>query len=109
MKLYTANKLVRDNIPKIIESKGNTCDCVILEKENYIKALKLKLIEEANEVKEAETKESTMEEIADVLEVLYAYMKEENIKMEEIEKIRLAKKEKNGGFENKLYMTTYTK
>lgn len=109
MNSYVANKLVRDNIPKIIESKGNTCECIVLDKEAYLKALKSKLLEEVNEVKNSSTKEETIEEMADLLEVLYTYMKEENIEMSEIEKVRLSKKEKNGGFESRLYMTTYTK
>lgn len=43
------NKLVRDNIPDIIENSGKKCVTRILMEEDYIEALEVKLQEEVNE------------------------------------------------------------
>ncbi len=43
----TYNKLVRDRIPEIIESQGGSCQCRVLAKDEYMQALKAKLVEEA--------------------------------------------------------------
>lgn len=50
------NKLVRDNIPSIIEGKGETPVTRILNEEEYKKELEKKLYEEYNEVLEASEK-----------------------------------------------------
>lgn len=63
------NKLVRDRIPEIIESDGKKANYRILNDEEFIEALKDKLIEEAKELKEAETRKEQAEELADILEV----------------------------------------
>lgn len=70
-------KLVRDNIPAIIEKNGETCVTRKLTDKEYETALAEKLQEEVAELLEAYTakKRSAMdctEEIADVMEVLYA-------------------------------------
>ena len=45
----TYNKLVRDNIPNIIDSqKGRKANWRILDNEQYLQELNKKLIEEAN-------------------------------------------------------------
>ena len=40
------NKLVRDNIPEIIEASGKTCEMEILSDEEYLQMLDKKLDEE---------------------------------------------------------------
>lgn len=64
------NKLVRDKIPEIIEKSGKKAKYRVLEGDELKAALKNKLVEEANELLNAETEEEIIEEIADVLEVL---------------------------------------
>ena len=59
-----------------------------------------KLFEEANEFVENDDPE----ELADLLEVVYAIAKHKNINMEDVENIRLKKREKRGGFEDKIYL-----
>lgn len=93
-------KLVRDKIVKIIEENGEKPIYHTLTDEEYLVELHKKLFEEANEFVEADDKE----ELADLLEVVYAIAKYKNIDMEEVEKIRLKKREKRGGFENKIYL-----
>ena len=50
MKVIKYNKLIRDNIPEIIESSNKECEVVVSNDEEYILKLKEKMIEEAQEV-----------------------------------------------------------
>ena len=65
------NKLVRDKIPEIIEASGKTCETEILSDKEYLQMLDKKLGEELAEY----YKEQNIEELADLLEVLYATAK----------------------------------
>ena len=64
----TYNKLVRDRIPEIIEASGEYCKTQILSDEAYLKMLDAKLDEELAEYH----KDQTIEELADLLEVIRA-------------------------------------
>ena len=96
----TYNKLVRDKIPKIIESSGNTCTTRILSHEEYIDMLDKKLNEECAEYQA----DKNIEELADILEVIYAIAKAKGTSIEELEKVRLEKAEKRGGFDEKILL-----
>lgn len=98
--IYTYNKLIRDNLIEIMEKKGHKVKYRILEDEEYLKELEKKLQEEVNEY--LESKE--IEEIADILEVIYALMECHNITKEEIEKIRIDKSDKKGAFNKKIFL-----
>ncbi len=98
MKIY--NKLVRDNIPDII-LKDNELPCTrILDNKEYIEALNKKLTEEVNEYLENEN----INEMVDILEVIRAICDYKNIRFEDIEKKRIEKREKRGGFEKKIFL-----
>ena len=74
------NKLVRDNIPQIIKDSGRTANYFTIDNDaHFEKALKAKLIEEANELLLAETEEETVEELADIVTVLATLMQEQNV------------------------------
>ena len=96
------NKLVRDNIVEVIKKNNEKPTFRYLSDEEYLQELHKKLYEEVDEF----VAEDDKEELADVLEVLYSIAKAKNIDLEEVEKIRLAKREKRGGFEDKLYLET---
>ena len=64
----TYHKLVRDKIPEIIESDGKKCVTRALSQEEYLKELRRKLDEEVQEYHES----GDHEELADILEVVYA-------------------------------------
>ena len=93
-------KLVRDRIIDIIKSKGENPIYHTLSDEEYLKELHKKLFEEANEFVENDDPE----ELADLLEVVYAIAKHKNINMQEVEEERVKKREKRGGFEDKIYL-----
>ena len=94
------NKLVRDKIPEIIENSGKCAVIRTLSRDEYLEMLDRKLTEELNEY----LSDKSMEEIADLLEVIHAVVKARGSSMEEVEKIRLQKKEKRGGFEKKIFL-----
>ncbi|MFR8979282.1 phosphoribosyl-ATP pyrophosphohydrolase [Catenibacterium sp.] len=97
------NKLVRDRIPEIIENDHKTCKTRILDSNEYIECLKTKLLEECNEVINAEG-EDIKKEIADVLEVLEALENTLHIDHQEVLSIKEKKARSNGAFDKKIYL-----
>ena len=98
------NKLVRDQIPKVIEGTGKKFTTRILEDAEYISELQKKAFEELNEYIGAETKEAAVEELADLLEVVHALARVQGSSIHEVEEIRIMKAEKRGGFKEKVYL-----
>lgn len=94
------NKLVRDKIPQIIARQGQTANIRILSDEEYTHALERKLDEEAGEFH----KDKTLEELADILEVVYALVEDLGASKEELLEIYRKKHEKRGGFRERLYL-----
>jgi len=94
------NKLVRDRIPEIIEKSGKTAYRRILNNEEYIEELDRKLNEECAEYQA----DKSIEELADMLEVMYAIAQARGYSIEELEQIRAEKAEKRGGFKDKIYL-----
>ncbi|MBO9128590.1 nucleoside triphosphate pyrophosphohydrolase [Bacillus sp. 165] len=100
----TYNKLVRDKIPAIIEQSGKTCTTKILNKEEYIQALKTKSQEELNEYLETTDNESALEELADLIEIIHALAHYHGSSIDEVERIRQKKAEDRGGFMEKVFL-----
>lgn len=98
MKVY--NKLVRDKIPEIINADNRKAITRILNDDEYIKELNVKLQEEVKEYLE----DNNTEELADIVEVIYAILDSKEITIEEFEKIRKAKVEKRGAFKNRIFL-----
>ena len=98
--IYTYNKLVRDKIVENIKNSGRNPSYRIMDNEEYLKELNKKLLEEAHEFVE----ENSIEELADVFEVIESIIKIKNINIEEVRKYQQIKKEKNGGFDKKIYL-----
>ena len=97
-KIY--NKLVRDNIPNIIEAKGKTPIVHTALKGEYLDKLYEKITEELNEF----ISKPSREEIADILEVVYSICSTYGYNLDEIEKIRREKQLKRGGFEKQIIL-----
>jgi predicted house-cleaning noncanonical NTP pyrophosphatase (MazG superfamily) len=98
------NKLVRDGIPAIIEAGNKKYTMNVLEAVQHEVEIKRKLNEELKEYQEASSDEEAVEELADLLELIYAVLPLHNSSMEELEKVRLAKREKRGGFDKGYYL-----
>ena len=104
MKTITYHKLVRDKIPEIIEKDGKQCVCSVLSDEDYILLLDRKLDEELKEYQESKS----MEELADLLEVIRAVALARGSSIEEVEQIRINKVEKRGGFDKRILLESVT-
>lgn len=92
------NKLVRDKIPEIIEASGKTCVVEILSDVAYLRMVDAKPDEELAEYH----KEKNIEELADLLEVIYAAAIARSYSIERLHRVRAEKAEKRGGFRKKI-------
>lgn len=99
---FSMNKLIRDNAPVLSDDQVQVTQRTLGDDE-YIAQLKLKLVEEAQEVLEAQNIEDTKTELADVMEVIHALCSIENYTLQEIEEARVKKKAERGGFEKRVY------
>lgn len=94
------NKLVRDRIPEIIEASGKNCVAEILSDEDYLCMIDAKLDEELAEYH----KDQNIEELADLIEVIYAATKARGYTLEQLETARAEKAAKRGIFQKKLLL-----
>ena len=93
-------KLVRDRIPEIIEANGQTCITETLSDEEYLRLLDEKLAEELDEYQA----NKSLEELADLLEVMRAVAKARGWTLEQLEQVRSEKATKRGRFEKKILL-----
>lgn len=104
------NKPVRDRIPEIITrtgspgSTGKTCVTRTLDTEEYLAALDAKLNEELAEYQA----DKSMEELADLLEVMMAVAEARGHTFAEVEAIRREKAARRGGFRNRIWLESVT-
>lgn len=94
------NKLVRDRIPDIIKESGKSCTIEVLSDFDYIRMLDEKLGEELAEYHQ----DQSIEELADLLEIIRAVTVARGWSLDELEKIRVEKARQRGGFEKKLLL-----
>lgn len=97
-------KLVRDNIPQILERKGHNVVVKFLCHEDRREALRNKLNEEVDELQVAKKPEEILEEAADVLEVLLAMVYEAGYIDADLElKVKQKRREK-GSFDKFVWL-----
>lgn len=98
------SKLVRDHIPEIIEASGKSCVTEILSDEDYLRMIDAKLDEELAEYH----KDQNVEELADLIEVIYAAAIARGYTIEQLENVRAEKAEKRGSFQKKILLLEVT-
>lgn len=98
MQIY--NKLVRDRIPAMIEEKGEKANIRILPEDEYVACLEQKLDEEVEEYH----RDKNAEELADILEVVFALGNTLGVSQEEILKICAQKRQARGGFSERIFL-----
>ena len=101
---YQVKKLIRDKTTDLMRSHGMSFVERPMDTPEYLERLKDKLREETLEVIHAKTIEETLEELADLSEVMHALSKTLGLSMDQIEEKRLAKKESRGGFEKRFFV-----
>ncbi|SFB11307.1 nucleoside triphosphate pyrophosphohydrolase [Clostridium frigidicarnis] len=94
MKKY--DKLVRDLIPEIIRKDGKECSVKIVSEKEKLPLLEEKLKEEVNEYLE----DKNIEELADVIEVLFGLAEALGYSEEDLVKAREKKRDERGGFKD---------
>ncbi|WP_224449116.1 nucleoside triphosphate pyrophosphohydrolase [Haloprofundus salilacus] len=87
-------KLVRDDIPRIIRESGERPVTNVADGEEYRRRLAEKLVEEAEEF--AESRDT--EELADVCEVVDAIREALGVDDAELDRLRREKRDARGGF-----------
>lgn len=104
-KITHYNKLIRDRIPEVIEQIGKKPDYLVLTNpDEYKKELYAKLQEEVDEY----LSDETAEELADLIEVIYACAALKGIAPNELEAIRKKKFDDRGGFSKRLFLVSVT-
>lgn len=98
MKVY--NKLVRDKITDIIEADGRMAKYRVLNNNEYREELNKKLQEEVKEYLE----DNNVEELADIVEVIYGILNSMDISIEKFENVRKEKVKQRGAFQNKIFL-----
>ena len=98
MKVY--DKLVRDRIPEIIEASGSKCEIETVSDEVALEYLYKKLHEEVEEL----LSDKNLDEIADIMEVLFAIGKKYGYSEDEVLGRRNEKRDSRGGFEDNLIL-----
>lgn len=99
------NKLVRDRIPEIIANKGGSAETRILSDDEYLHYLEVKLDEEVGEYHS----DKSVEELADILEVLYALADARGCTKEQLHALYQKKHVDRGGFSKKILLISSEK
>ncbi|MBU9722922.1 MULTISPECIES: nucleoside triphosphate pyrophosphohydrolase [Bacillaceae] len=102
------NKLVRDRIPEIIRTNGAKCKVRRLEFGEFEVEAKKKLQEELGEYLEAGNAEQSLEELADLLELIYCLSEHHGYTKEELEGLREDKARRRGSFHEKWFLEYVT-
>ena len=94
------NKLVRDRIPEIIASHGEQANTRILNDSEYRIHLENKLDEEVREYHESKS----LEELTDILEVVFALAEAGGHTNDELLTSYRAKHDERGGFSKRIFL-----
>ena len=94
------NKAIRDKIPEIIKESGKNCNVKKLDNSEFLIRLEKKLAEELAEYQESKN----VEELADILEVIYRISKLKVVVSDELDEIRQKKAEQRGKFDDNLFL-----
>ncbi|MGE0009681.1 MAG: non-canonical purine NTP pyrophosphatase [Candidatus Babeliales bacterium] len=102
---FVQNKLWRDKMPRQAQEQGSVIHTKYLTDQEFDHELRLKLLEEAKEVKAAITHAELIHELADVYEVIDALCVAHNIDVHDIITTQMQKRSERGGFMERKYVT----
>lgn len=104
MKIY--NKLVRDKIPHIIQETGKSFESRNLSPDEFRVEARKKLQEEVLEYMNALDNENSLEELADILELMNVLAQLHGSTLDHVEELRMNKVDQRGAFEDKVYLVS---
>ncbi len=95
-------KLVRDRIPELAASTGQPVSFHLADPDEFARRLRDKLLEEAHEATGARSPAELLEELGDVLQVLYALASQAGYSPAEVECARARKARTHGAYTRRL-------
>ena len=98
------NKLIRDRILEIIKAAGERPHWRVLNKKEYLREIKKKILEEAKELTKAKNKKEVVNEIVDIQELIDVLVSELGLIKTEIKRQQKIKNKKRGGFKKRLFL-----
>ena len=102
---FKQDKLWRDKAVDWLEQMGSKIHWTKLEKDEFAEQLKVKLLEEAEEVCKAKTKEALLEELADILEVVTSFCELHETTLQNVIEVQNKKHQERGGFQGRKFVT----
>jgi predicted house-cleaning noncanonical NTP pyrophosphatase (MazG superfamily) len=106
MRVFKQEKLWRDKMVAKAESQGSVLHWRKLDDADYDKQLRIKLLEEADEVRVAKDREELIAELADVFEVIDSLCALHKLSKSEIIAIQDKKRAERGGFAERKFVDT---
>jgi predicted house-cleaning noncanonical NTP pyrophosphatase (MazG superfamily) len=95
-------KLVRDRIPELAASNGQPAGFHLADPDEFAQRLRDKLLEEAHEAAAATEPAALLEELGDVLQVLYALAAHAGYSAAEVECARARKARTHGAYTHRV-------
>jgi len=105
LRKFNQNKLWRDNLVDRMEQMGSKIHCLALNDQDFSDQLKIKFLEEAHEVCNAQTKQALIEELADIMEVISSLCDVHHFTMQDIISAQTKKAQDRGGFQGRKFVT----
>lgn len=94
------NKLIRDKIPEVIAKNGQQATIRMLSDDEFVQELEKKLHEEVAEY----LQDKTADELADIMEIVYALGSQLGHTPESLEEVRMKKAQARGRFIKRLFL-----
>lgn len=106
MKTFLMNKLVRDKIVEVMEGQGKKVKTKILNDQEFVEQLKIKLKEELEELNEVEfgDREHLINELADIQLLIDYLLSVNGLSKDEVKNYQKEKTVKAGGFDKRIYV-----
>ncbi len=104
MRVFKQQKMWRDKMVATRESEGSKFQRRRLDDREFDEQLRIKLIEEADEVRCASSRTELIEELADVLEVIDALCGVHGLTHQEIAEVKAKKHALRGGFDERIFV-----
>lgn len=105
MRIFQQNKLWRDKAVELMEKTGSKIYWQRLDDAEYNKQLRLKLLEESQEVFAATSPKDLTAELADIMEVIQSLCAVNNIPWDDVIAAQNKKRCERGGFEERMFVT----
>lgn len=106
MRTFIQNKLWRDKLPANMEAMGSIIHVKSLDDKEYDEQLRIKLLEEAQEVFSSLSRKDIIEELADVFEVIDALCIMHGFTRHDVIMAQVIKRDTRGGFMQRKFVTT---